>query len=69
MKIKFLKVIIKLYCLIVAILTLIIYLVAINHYGKMTIAISGIFAILLGVVPYFQFNSIVGYLKKLRNNK
>jgi hypothetical protein len=53
----------------VAILTLIIYLVAINHYGKMTIAISGIFAILLGVVPYFQFNSIVGYLKKLRNNK
>lgn len=64
---KRLKVLLSIYCLIIGILTVIIYIVGVKHYGIMAILISVIFAILFGVVPYFQFNSIVKLINELKN--
>ena len=65
----FIKILLKKYYLIVGILSVLISVVAISHYGMITILFGVLFATLLGVIPYFQFNSILKVLNELKNGK
>lgn len=64
---KSLKVMRNIYCLIIGILTVVIYIVAVEHYGIGAILISLLFAIIFGIIPYFQFDSILKLINKSKN--